>query len=113
MPPPSSRRGPTTGRVCRSARQYLRVASAQLRAEALPILDNLVSTNAERARDRMASLDRLGRSWSWPLLGLAAVVVGQVWLARRFRRTINRGMLASSIVLLLVLVGGGLTRAAT
>ena len=43
------------------------------------------------------------------LLGLAAVVVGQVWLARRFRRTINRGMLASAIVLLLVLVGGGLT----
>jgi hypothetical protein len=88
--------------------QYLRVASAQLRAEALPILDNLVATNAERARDRMATW--IGLVFLVvALLGLAAVVVGQVWLARRFRRTINGGMLASAIVLLLVLVGGGLT----
>ena len=42
-------------------------------------------------------------------LGLAAVVVGQVWLARRFRRTINRGLLAGAIVLLLVLAGGGVS----
>ena len=40
-------------------------------------------------------------------LGLAAVIVGQVWLARRFRRTVNRGLLASAIVLLLALSGGG------
>ena len=87
--------------------QYLRVASAQLRADALPILDNLVSANAERARDRMATW--IGLVFVFiAALGLAAVVVGQVWLARRFRRTINRGMLASAIVLVLVLVGGGL-----
>ncbi len=42
------------------------------------------------------------------LLGLAAAVIGQVWLARRFRRTINVGMLASSVVLLLALVGGAI-----
>ena len=78
--------------------QYLRVASAQLRADALPILDNLVSANAERARDRMATW--IGLVFVFiAALGLAAVVVGQVWLARRFRRTINRGMLASAIVL--------------
>ena len=74
--------------------QYLRSASAQLRGEALPILDNLVAANADRAEDRM-------EIWIGLVfvivaaLGLAAVVVGQVWLARRFRRTINLGMLAA------------------
>ena len=88
--------------------QYLRAASAQLRADALPILDNLVSANAERARDRMATW--IGLVFVIvAALGLAAVVVGQVWLARRFRRTVNRGLLASSIVLLAGAAGGGVT----
>ena len=39
-------------------------------------------------------------------LHLAGVIVGQVWLARRFRRTINVGMLASAAVLLVLTVGG-------
>ena len=34
------------------------------------------------------------------------MIVGQVWLARRFRRTINVGMLASAAVLLVITVGG-------
>ncbi len=38
------------------------------------------------------------------LLGLAGVIVGQVWLARRFRRKINVGMLASAGVLLLIVI---------
>ncbi len=85
--------------------QYLRVASAQLRSDTLPILDALVATNAERATNRMDL--RLGYVFvGIALLGLAAVVVGQVWLARRFKRTINVGMLAASIALLAVLVGG-------
>ena len=88
--------------------QYQRAASAQLRADALPIVDNLVSANAERARDRMETW--IGLVFVFVAgLGVAALVVGQVWLARRFRRTINRGMLASAIVLLLVLSAGGVT----
>jgi len=85
--------------------QYLRVASAQLRGETLPILDALVSTNAERATMRMDM--RLGYVFvGIAVLGLAAVVAGQVWLARRFKRRINMGMLTASIALLAALVGG-------
>jgi hypothetical protein len=85
--------------------QYLRTASAQLRGDALPILDALVGSNAERATTRMDM--RLGYLFvAIAVLGLAAVIAGQVWLARRFKRTINRGMLAASIALLLALVGG-------
>jgi hypothetical protein len=85
--------------------QYLRVASAQLRGETLPILDALVSTNAERATVRMDM--RLGYVFvGIAVLGLAASIAGQVWLARRFKRRINVGMLAASIGLLVALVGG-------
>ena len=87
--------------------QYLRSASSQLRSETLPILDSLVSTNADRATDRM----RVWPGWIFvvvALLALVAAVIAQVWLARRFRRTINVGMLAGSVVLLLALVGGAI-----
>jgi hypothetical protein len=85
--------------------QYLREASAQLRTEALPILDTLVATNAERASVRMDM--RLGAIFVvLTLLALAAMIAGQLWLASRFKRRINMGMLAASIVLLAALVGG-------
>jgi hypothetical protein len=85
--------------------QYLRSASASLRAEALPIADNLVGTNAERARDRMETW--IGLVFViFAALALVGLVLGQVWLARRFRRTFNRGMLAGSVLLLILLAGG-------
>ena len=85
--------------------QYLRAASAQLRTETLPILDTLVATNAERATTRMDM--RLGYVFVViAVLGLAAMIAGQVWLARRFKRRVNLGMLAASVALLAALVGG-------
>ncbi len=83
--------------------QYLRNASADLRSTALPILDNLVSSNAARAADDMDAL----AGYIFPiiaLLALAGVIVGQVWLARRFKRKINVGMLASAAVLLVITI---------
>jgi hypothetical protein len=83
--------------------QYLRNASADLRSTALPILDNLVSSNAARAADDMGALT----GYIFPiiaLLALAGVIVGQVWLARRFKRKINVGMLASAAVLLVITI---------
>jgi hypothetical protein len=85
--------------------QYLRNASADLRSTAMPILDNLVSSNAARAADDMDA--RVG--YVFPviaLLGLVWVIVGQIWLARRFKRRINVGMLVSAAVLLVLTVGG-------
>ncbi len=87
--------------------QYLRNASAGLRSTALPILDNLVSSNAARAANQMDP--PTGYGYVFPvisLLALIGVIIGQVWLARRFRRTINVGMLASAIVLLVITLGG-------
>lgn len=84
--------------------QYLRNASAQLRSEALPILDNLVDANAARATDEM----KAGAGYIVliiSLVGLVGVIIAQVWLARRFRRTFNVGMLASSIVLFILVAG--------
>jgi hypothetical protein len=84
--------------------QYLRLASGQLRSAALPVLDELVAANADRADQRM----RVGWGYLFPvvcLLGLAALVAAQLWLARRFHRRINPGLLAASVVLLLALVG--------
>jgi CHASE3 domain sensor protein len=40
------------------------------------------------------------------LLALAGVIIGQVWLARRFRRRINVGMLVSAVLLLVITAGG-------
>jgi hypothetical protein len=83
--------------------QYLRNASAQLRSDALPILDNLVSANAARAADEMT----VGAGYVvlvLTLLALGGVIAGQIWLARRFKRKINVGMLASSIVLFVLAI---------
>jgi hypothetical protein len=85
--------------------QYLRSASAQLRADALPIADNLVSANADRAEDRMEVW--IGLVFViFAALALAAFIVGQVWLANRFRRTFNSGMVLGSVLLLVLLAGG-------
>jgi hypothetical protein len=84
--------------------QYLRLASGQLRSAALPVLDELVAANAERADQRMS----VGWGYLFPvvcLLALAALVAAQLELARRFHRRINPGLLAASVVLLLALVG--------
>jgi hypothetical protein len=84
--------------------QYLRMAGGQLRRAALPVLDELVAANAERADQRM----HVGWGYLFPavcLLALAALVAAQLWLARRFHRRLNPGLLGATLVLLLALVG--------
>jgi hypothetical protein len=84
--------------------QYLRNASADLRATTLPILDNLINANAARAADEMQA-DAGYIVIVLAALGLAAVIAAQIWLARTFKRTINVGMVASAAVLLLMVIG--------
>jgi hypothetical protein len=87
--------------------QYLRNASVRLRADALPILDNLVAANAERAGGEMdASI-----GWVFLIVGvlvLGGLVAAQVWLARRFHRTINPGLAVATALILVALIGGGI-----
>jgi hypothetical protein len=85
--------------------QYLRNASAGLRTEALPILDQLVGANSHRAAAAMGN--RIGLFFEiLGLLSLAAMVLGMLWVARRFKRRINLGLVTASAVLLVVWVAG-------
>ena len=81
--------------------QYLKEASAGLRADAIPIIRQITATNEDRAQREF------GRSGSVLLLAvgvvaLAGLVAVAVWLARRTHRYLNRSFTAG---LLLLLVG--------
>lgn len=81
--------------------EYLSGASAALRAEALPILDELVAANEQRAEDAMG-----GQHPYW-LLGLAVVALVVLWWlnrqhARHFRRRFNVGVLTAALLVLVV-----------
>lgn len=92
--------------------QYLREASTTLRAEALPILDNLVAANLQRAESEMSA----GHPILFQIAGILILVgylLGMVWLARRFKRTINAGLLIGALTLLLALIIGGIVVSAT
>lgn len=85
--------------------QYLRNASADLRADALPVLANLNRANQERALSEMSS----HLQWVLLVVGLLALVsVGLTmrWVAHRFRRRLNVGLAASAGVLVVSLVLG-------
>lgn len=85
--------------------QYLRNASAGLRSDALPILDNLVAANSGRAGNAMNThvayvFDVAG------LLAVAALVAAMILVSRRFKRRINTGLVAATVVVLLTWVVG-------
>ncbi|KQS99346.1 hypothetical protein [Cellulomonas sp. Leaf395] len=79
---------------------YLDQASAVLRTDVLPQLDELVQTNSDRVD---ASFDSVG-SVPWLLtlgiLALAALVVVQVWLAKRTHRRLNAGLFWATVLAL-------------
>jgi hypothetical protein len=88
--------------------QYLRIASAELRGVALPILTNLVDANTRRAS---AAMETQLPSIVFGVLGLlvlAGLICAMVWVARTFKRWINRGLLAASIVVLVSLIGAAI-----
>ncbi|HYN66292.1 MAG TPA: hypothetical protein VES93_05340 [Ornithinibacter sp.] len=87
--------------------QYLKGASADLRADALPLLTNLSEANNARVAEEF---DRAARSALWlvlpGLLALAVLALSLVWLARRTRRFVNVPLAAGALVVLVTLVAG-------
>lgn len=88
--------------------QYLRNASATLRADALPALDALIEANESRVRYEFAVA-----TTAWvlvvmtSLLALGVVVASSVWLARRTHRYLNVRLVAAAVVLLVLTIGSG------
>lgn len=81
--------------------QYLSDASADLRSDAIPILEALADANTERAEGAMN-----GQHPFWLLLlGVAALLV-LFWLnrelARHFRRRVNKGLAVAAVIVLVV-----------
>ena len=70
---------------------YLRKASSELRSTALPIVDELVSANSDRAQDAM------GAHHPWyvflpALVGVVLLWLVNRWIGRHFRRRVNPGV---------------------
>lgn len=93
--------------------QYLRIASAELRTVALPILTNLVEANTTRANNAMDVQAPAVIFAILAVLLLAGLVLALVWLARTFKRWVNTGLLAAAAVVLATLVGGTIGLATT
>lgn len=79
---------------------YLRNASATLRADALPTASSLVTANVDRAEKEMAV--RTTAPYVATIVAtLAILIFVMVWVARRFRRTINLGLLAATVTVVI------------
>jgi len=87
--------------------QYLKGASADLRADALPLLANLGEANNARVTEEF---DRAARSALWlvagGLLALVVLTLSLVWLARLTRRLVNVPLAAAALLVLVTLVVG-------
>jgi hypothetical protein len=87
--------------------QYLKNASASLRADALPPLRSLVDANNQRVDEEF---DNAGSAVLWLVIfGLLTLLVlgfALVWLARRTRRYLNVPLAVAAAIVLVTLVVG-------
>lgn len=84
--------------------QYLRIASAGLRADALPIMDALQTANEDRAQAEFTAARRAGTlALVAAGLGLVAVALALVWLARLTHRIVNVPLAGAGLVVVVVL----------
>jgi len=89
--------------------QYLKDASADLRANALPPLKNLVDANNQRVEEEFDNA-RTAAIWLGVagFLTLVVLVLGLVWLARRTRRYVNAPLAAAAAIVLVTLLVGAI-----
>ncbi len=87
---------------------YLEEASTVLREDVVPALDALVAAEQERVDDQVDDV-RLAAPLLVVLavLGLVVLVLVQVWTARRTRRTLNGGLVAATLAVVVVAAVGG------
>jgi hypothetical protein len=88
---------------------YLDQASAALRDEVLPTIDEVAVSTSERVDDDLTSVSLAQALLLLVLLSLVALGAVQLWLARRTHRVLNTGLAAASVALL---VGGIVATAA-
>ncbi len=76
--------------------EYLQQAGQGLRAEALPVIQELVTANSERAEDEMDGQHPVWLFWVG-LLALAALWWLNRQIAKRFHRRLNVGLTAAAV----------------
>jgi hypothetical protein len=76
--------------------EYLQEAGRDLRAEALPIIEELVSANSQRAEDEMSGQHPIWLFWVG-IVALAALWWLNRQIAQRFHRRLNIGLAAAAI----------------
>jgi len=90
--------------------QYLRNATATLRADALPALAALIDANEDRVAAEFVVAER---AWVLAVLAtaltLAAVIAASAWLAQRTHRYVNLPLAGAGVVLLVLLVGSAVS----
>jgi hypothetical protein len=84
--------------------QYLKNASAGLRADALPALAALISANEKRVDVELGNARNAAIVTAAALVGLLVLVVAMVWLARRTHRYLNLPLVGAAAVLAVYLV---------
>ncbi|AEI12042.1 hypothetical protein [Cellulomonas gilvus] len=83
---------------------YLEAASSGLRTDALPGLDAVVQVNADRVGDAFGTAS-VAQVVLVVVVGGAVVLLGvQVWLARRTRRRLNRGLVLATLLVVVAWV---------
>lgn len=89
---------------------YLETASQELRASALPGIDEVVDANDRAVSDAFAGAGRALVALLVVVLGLVVIVAVQVWLAGRTHRRLNGGLVLATGALLAggILLAGGL-----
>lgn len=93
--------------------QYLRVASAGLRSDSLPILDALVRANDARAAVEFDAATHASSALvTTGLLALLVLVGGMIWLSLRTHRYLNLPLAAATAAVLVTLVVGSISLAA-
>jgi len=93
--------------------RYLRLASAGLRSDALPILDALVKANEARVSAEFDNATGESAALIAPgVLALLVLIGGMIWLSWRTHRYINPPMAAATAAILVTLVVGAISLSA-